>query len=982
MATKIIIDADVNSLISQIDKAAARFEKFSNAGSDSIDEVSASYDKLTEKEKRAFDASKKQFNEKVASMQKLEKEYEALRSKQEQGIKLSQDECKRLRDINKEYKTLANATRQISNEMSGLAKDLKKAATAENQLRTRTPQVTHKFADLKAETLALAAALGLGADAFVSMGLEADKQLQKLNAMLGSTEAATKAYYEMADAQRYLGIDSDVFNEYYAKLTKVTGSAQTAAHHLKLMGDAAANAGMLTGQFDQLVDQLEIIKANGFFTDTNIEMLEELGLTDVKKELESAFGVPYEMISKSNGDQVYNAIISWFERAFAGTREIQNDSITGIFTEIAHDVGQIAHEIGKVFLDDFGLRKFFKSFSDGSQKFVEELRKMNYGVQSFREAMNNTFGETAVDTGYTAMYGAIGYGATEAATSLWGLVQASSGFEKVKKELTKGNKYKEFDFLVTKAIAAKKALDNFSKDKKATGDVVEPDQLLWAKQTREELKDVINLNKTQEIDLKAANNLLANHERLNKEYEAAVDNVNNLRQSVIKLAKEIRSSSEDEYCLVPIELLNEEKNYIKAISESRKKDADATLKHAKVVKDATEEKVTSLKKSYASFKESITSTFTKSSAAIKKYKIDTVGAAADVGGTLADLAGTTNKNMSRMGFFAAWKQGFIALGAAAKACFAAILTPITGITIVIAALAKLADNLYDKYKDADFGSLLEHAMRGEDLPESEAVKQALEGLKAKEKEVQFQKTLNKLSYNSQGLMDAHNKELNKKISRTNQLAKVSEEAAKAAEKQRKEEYAFAKENLARDQYAENYSLALAAKANAEKLNNDIEYYANLESLMQGFGATEKSLDAQRLKNKKQLAKDLFEVENNYATQLKSLQDRLALKNLDLSNASTDNEKSLIKKDIEQIENEIANLNFNHVDNIIEIEVRANVSQLNNDLQEAVRKQSEKNSGLNINPRYQEALSASISNFQTNSTKLAQAYTTEIGRAHV
>jgi hypothetical protein len=224
-------------------------------------------------------------------------------------------------------------------------------------------------------------------------------------------------------------------------------------------------------------------------------------------------------------------------------------------------------------------------------------------------------------------------------------------------------------------------------------------------------------------------------------------------------------------------------------------------------------------------------------------------------------------------------------------------------------------------------------------------------------------------------MDAYNKELQKDINRRNHIKKVTAEQRKEQQELLKKSIQFNKDNLARDQYSENYSIALAAQANEEKLAKDIEYYANLETLMKNFGADEKSLEAQRVKNKKQAAKDLLDIETNYAAQLKSLQDRLALKNLDLQGASTGEEKSLIEKDILQIKDEIANLNFKHPDNILEVEVRANVNQLTTDLQEAVRKVEEKNEGLKVNPKYHQNLGNALSTFQEQAKNLSQAFVT-------
>ena len=379
MATKITIDANVDSLISQIDKAAARFERFSNSGEKSISEVAASYDKLSDKEKRAFEASKKQFQEQVRSMQLLEKEYEALRQKQQQGITLTKDECKRLREISKEYKSLAASTRQVSNEMGSFSKDLRKTVSAENQIRTKTPQVTHQFDGLKASISATVTAITTASTALAVFGADVDKQISRLQAMANISGDTTEAYYALNDAQRYLGYESDVFNEYSAKLIAVTGDAEKAAKMMRQLGDAAAALGANQQQFDQLVDHFEVMASTDILSDGDIEAIQEIGLLDAKGIVADAFGVGnYDQIEKveGTGKKAVDALLAYIEKNYSGAMATQRDNIGNLLEDNLSTLTTIAGEIGKELIDAFAIKDLARDMKEVLGDFLGWFREV------------------------------------------------------------------------------------------------------------------------------------------------------------------------------------------------------------------------------------------------------------------------------------------------------------------------------------------------------------------------------------------------------------------------------------------------------------------------------------------------------------------------------------------------------------------------------------------------------------------------------
>lgn len=428
MATKIVIDADVSSLVSQIDKAAAKFEKFSNAGADSIEKVAANYDKLTEKEKRAFDASKKQFNEKIKTMKALEDEYEELRRKQEQGINLSKDECKRLKDINKEYKTLANATRTISNEMGQFAKNLKKTASSEDKIRTKTPQVIHQFDGLKASVAATVTAITTAASSLALFGADVDKQITKIQAMVNSSEDATQAYYALSDAQAYLGYEADVFAEYSSKLIAVTGSAEKAAQMMRQLGDAAAALGANQQQFDQMVDHIEVMASTDILSDGDIEAIQEIGLLDAKNIVAEAFGVGnYDQIEKvvGTGKKAVDALMRYIDQNYAGAMNTQRDNLSDLATDSMGNLKSVIGEVGKELIDAFGIKDTFRDLKELTGDFLVWFRDIK------KEAKENGWLEAFFGEWGAFILEFIAYlGAATAAVK--GLIMAAKGFKEVK----------------------------------------------------------------------------------------------------------------------------------------------------------------------------------------------------------------------------------------------------------------------------------------------------------------------------------------------------------------------------------------------------------------------------------------------------------------------------------------------------------------------------------------------------------------------
>lgn len=401
--TKLVVTADVDGFVRQIDKAAESVEFFSKAGQTHIDEIADAYDELTEKQKRSFDASRSQFDKKVKQLQDLEKEYENLRTKVKSGMDLTDEEAKRLKDITREYKNLKGGLIQSQKELRLLSSYFSKNASAANNFRSKIPQTTHNLSAMDAVASSLGDTLkGIGitavAGALTSFGQDMQQQIAILSAMTGSVEYATDAYRTLNAAYRNTNFDEASVMRWSKMLISMGYNANDAAKYIQIIADATAALGGDQSTAERLMDVLNKIRQNAVLTNEDLKRLQESGLGGIKEALAKAMGTDvntiFDKIRKGgiDGRQAFDIITKHMEQKYAGAMNKAKDNTRDAVGDLVGNVKEIGREIGESLVRGLNLKGLVQSLAEFTDKFLKMIQKIKSGSSGLSEAFDEMTG--------------------------------------------------------------------------------------------------------------------------------------------------------------------------------------------------------------------------------------------------------------------------------------------------------------------------------------------------------------------------------------------------------------------------------------------------------------------------------------------------------------------------------------------------------------------------------------------------------------
>lgn len=401
--TKLVVTADVDGLVHQIDKAAESIEFFAKSGQNSINDIADAYDDLSEKQKRSFDASKTQFDRKLDQLKELEKEYEALRQKVKSGMDLTDEEAKRVKDINREYKNLKGSLMQTSRELRLLSGYFGKNASAANNLRSKIPQTTHNLSALDAVASSLGASLkGIGitavAGALTSFGQDMQQQISILAAMTGSVDYATDAYRTLNAAYRNTNFDETAVMRWSKMLINMGYNANGAAKYIQIIADATAALGGDQSTAERLMDVLNKIRQNAVLTNEDLKRLQESGIGGVKDALANGMGISadkvFEQIRKGgiDGRQAFDILTRYMEQKYSGAMTKAKDNTRDAVGDLMGNVKEIGREIGESLARGLNLKGLVQSLAEFTDKFLQMIQKIKSGSSGISEAFDEMTG--------------------------------------------------------------------------------------------------------------------------------------------------------------------------------------------------------------------------------------------------------------------------------------------------------------------------------------------------------------------------------------------------------------------------------------------------------------------------------------------------------------------------------------------------------------------------------------------------------------
>lgn len=452
--TKLVVTADVDGLVQQIDKAAESIEFFAKSGQNSINDIADAYDDLSEKQKRSFDASKTQFDRKLDQLKELEKEYEALRQKVKSGMDLTDEEAKRVKDINREYKNLKGSLMQTSRELRLLSGYFGKSASAANNLRSKIPQTTHNLSALDAVASSLGLSLkGIGitavAGALTSFGQDMQQQIAILSAMTGSVDYATDAYRTLNEAYRNTKFDETNVMRWSKIMINMGYNAKEASKLIQIVSDATAALGGDDSKAERIVDVLNKIRQNAILTNEDLKRLQESGITGVQEALAKGMGTDvktlYDKIRKGgiDGRQAFDILIDYMAKKYEGATNKAKDNVRDAVGDLTGNLKEIMRELGESLVRNLGLKKPIQSLAEFSDKFLKAIQRIKSGASGVSEAMDQM---TGIDGSFDA-----------ATSSLSALI---AGFVTFKQLRGLDKISKSVDNVGTSLVAVKDIVDN------------------------------------------------------------------------------------------------------------------------------------------------------------------------------------------------------------------------------------------------------------------------------------------------------------------------------------------------------------------------------------------------------------------------------------------------------------------------------------------------------------------------------------------
>ncbi len=452
--TKLTVTADVDGLVHQIDKAAESIEFFAKSGQNSINDIADAYDDLSEKQKRSFDASKTQFDRKLDQLKELEKEYEALRQKVKSGMDLTDEEAKRVKDINREYKNLKGSLMQTSRELRLLSGYFGKSASAANNLRSKIPQTTHNLSALDAVASSLGLSLkGIGitavAGALTSFGQDMQQQIAILSAMTGSVDYATDAYRTLNEAYRNTKFDETNVMRWSKIMINMGYNAKEASKLIQIVSDATAALGGDDSKAERIVDVLNKIRQNAILTNEDLKRLQESGITGVQEALAKGMGTDvktlYDKIRKGgiDGRQAFDILIDYMAKKYEGATNKAKDNVRDAVGDLTGNLKEIMRELGESLVRNLGLKKLIQSLAEFSDKFLKAIQRIKSGASGVSEAMDQM---TGIDGSFDA-----------ATSSLSALI---AGFVTFKQLRGLDKISKSVDNVGTSLVAVKDIVDN------------------------------------------------------------------------------------------------------------------------------------------------------------------------------------------------------------------------------------------------------------------------------------------------------------------------------------------------------------------------------------------------------------------------------------------------------------------------------------------------------------------------------------------
>ena len=385
-ATNLSVTLNIDDVVDNLDKTAAKFEDFAKWAGESMGKVDKAASGMSETQKRAYEVMKKSTNSHIQAMQELSKEYEALRTKQKNGIVLTQEECAQLQVLTKQFKEHQGAITRNATDLSKLARSYDGVGDKLASVSGLTEIAVAGMGGMVAAVLPkVGEVVGEVIGGIARLGTQTQQTVAQFGAMANNMTSAAATYQAFNDVARNTNYDFDVVYNMGKQLINMGYSAKNAADLIQQCADTAAGLGKDVSGAQQLVTTIARIQAAGKLTSRQLVELQMAGIN-----LDDVFG-PIGMSGEEamqkltdgtmDSQQAMDALTQYMHK-FDGSMNNSKQNITDAWGDVTGNLTTACGEIGQSIADAFSQSEIVQDLIDFTQSLVDLVRGEGCGAFS------------------------------------------------------------------------------------------------------------------------------------------------------------------------------------------------------------------------------------------------------------------------------------------------------------------------------------------------------------------------------------------------------------------------------------------------------------------------------------------------------------------------------------------------------------------------------------------------------------------------
>lgn len=385
-ATNLSVTLNIDDVVDNLDKTAAKFEDFAKWAGESMGKVDKAASGMSEMQKRAYEVMKKSTNSHIQAMQELSKEYEALRTKQKNGITLTQQECAQLQVLTKQFKEHQGAITRNATDLSKLARSYDGVGDKLTSVSGLTQIAIAGIGGMVAAVLPkVGEVVGEVIGGIARLGTQTQQTVAQFGAMANNMTSAAATYQAFNDVARNTNYDFDAVYNMGKQLLNMGFSAKNAAALIQQCADTAAGLGKDVSGAQQLVTTIARIQAAGKLTSRQLVELQMAGinLDDVFGPIGMSGEEAMQKITDGTMDsqQAMDALTQYMHK-FDGSMNNSKQNITDAWGDVAGNLATACGEIGQSIADAFSQSEIVQDLIDFTQSLVDLVRGEGCGAFS------------------------------------------------------------------------------------------------------------------------------------------------------------------------------------------------------------------------------------------------------------------------------------------------------------------------------------------------------------------------------------------------------------------------------------------------------------------------------------------------------------------------------------------------------------------------------------------------------------------------